>query len=231
MSTWRPSPDEERWLEVAARLRGDLAWNLARERTGGWRSAGLFARIALFVLGLVAAALVLAVLGFNHDVMLLVAGVIAAAAAEWLKVGKRLHASGIEEGLCVGGYLLIGLWIAGKVGPGFGSPGLRHLLARRDRRRPGAAGLRLLNPLLTTCAALAFIEWLDRTRVARAIDATAGIGTTALVVRVRRLPPVALSRRISPVSSSVARPDAGLAGRGAARVRLPAGPRSSTDST
>ncbi len=133
VSVWRPSPDEERWLEVAARLRGTLAANLATERTGGWRSAGLFARIALFVLGLVAAALIRLVLGFNHDVMLLVAGVIAAAAAEWLKVGKRLHASGIEEGLCVGGYLLIGFWIAGKVGPASGSPGVRLLVARRHR--------------------------------------------------------------------------------------------------
>lgn len=180
MSVWRPSPDEERWLEVAARLRGALTGKLTQERTGGWRSAGLFARVALFVLGLVAAAMVLAVLGFNHDAMLLVAGVIATGAAEWLKVGKRLHASGIEEGLCVGGYMLIGLWIAGKAGPVFGRPGL-DVFWLVVIATTGAAGLRLLNPLLTTCAALAFVEWLDSTHVAHMFDATAGGGMAALV--------------------------------------------------
>ena len=180
MSIWRPSPDEERWLEVAARLRGALAMDLTTDRTGGWRSAGLFARIALFVLGLVAAALMLAVLGFNHEAMLLVAGVVAAGASEWLKVGKRLQASGIEEGLCVGGYLLIGLWIAGKAGPVFAHPGL-DIFWLVVIGATGAAGLRLLNPLLTTCAALAFVEWLDATQFARGIDTTAGGGMTALV--------------------------------------------------
>jgi hypothetical protein len=181
VSAWRPSPDEERWLETAARLRGALVADLAAERTGGWRSAGLVARIALFVLGLVAAALTLAVLGFDHDSMLLVAGLVAAGAAEWLKVGKRLHASGIEEGLCIGGYLMIGIWIAGRIGAFPGSADL-DLLLLCVGVATGAAAFRLLNPFLATCAALALIERLDSTQIARAIDAAAGGGTAALAL-------------------------------------------------
>jgi hypothetical protein len=179
VSAWRPSPGEERWLETAARLRGALLEDLATERTGGWRSAGLFARIALFVLGLVAAALTLAVLGFDHDAMLLVAGLVAAGAAEWLKVGKRLHASGIEEGLCVGGYLMIGVWIAGRIAALPDNADLDDLLLCVGVAI-GAAAFRLLNPFLATCAALAFIERLDSAQVARTIDAAAGGGTAAL---------------------------------------------------
>ena len=111
MSRWRPSPDEERWLAVASELGAAVPPAAVAERTGGWRSTGLLARIALFVLGFVAAALLFGILGFGSEINLLVAGLIAALAAEWLTVSKRLHASGIEEGLCVAGYLLIGAWI------------------------------------------------------------------------------------------------------------------------
>ena len=78
MSRWRPSPAEERWLEVASELGTAVPRAAVAERTGGWRSTGPLARIALFVLGFVAAALLLAILGFDDDT-LLVAGLIAAA--------------------------------------------------------------------------------------------------------------------------------------------------------
>ncbi len=42
----------------------------------------------------------------------------------------------------------------------------------------GAAGLRLLNPFVTTCAVIALIDWLGSTAVARAIDMSAGAGIT-----------------------------------------------------
>ena len=151
------------------------------ERTGGWRSTGLLARIALFVLGLVAAALLFGILGVGSKANLLVAGLIAALAAEWLIVSKRLHASGIEEGLCVAGFLLIGAWITTLIegGPRFagGSVDTLVLIAA-----VAAAGLRLLNPLVTTGAVLAFVYWAGSTTIAHALDQTIGGGTTGLTL-------------------------------------------------
>ena len=88
MSRWRPSPDEERWLEVASELGALVPRAAMAERTGGWRSTGPMARIALFVLGLVAAALLFAILGYGNETNLLVAGLIAVLAAEWLTVDQ-----------------------------------------------------------------------------------------------------------------------------------------------
>jgi hypothetical protein len=43
----------------------------------------------------------------------------------------------------------------------------------------GAAGLRLLNPFVTTCAALALVNWVGSTTLARSLDVTIGGGVTA----------------------------------------------------
>ena len=181
MSRWRPSPDEERWLAVASELGAAVPLASVAERTGGWRNAGLLARIALFVLGFVAAVLIFGILGVGSVTNLLVAGLIATLAAEWLTVRKRLHASGIEEGLCVSGFLLIGAWITTLIegGPRFagGSVDTLVLIAAL-----AAAGLRLLNPLVTTCAVLAFVYWAGTTETARALDQTIGSGVTALTL-------------------------------------------------
>lgn len=180
MSRWRPSPGEERWLEVATRLGGALPRGALAERTGGWRSTGPLARAALFVLGLVAAVLLFGILGFGDESMLLVAGLVAAAAAEWLTVRKSLHASGIEEGLCVAGLLLVGVWVSMRISATLGIPGYepaRVVLAVAA----GLAGLRLLNPFVTTCAVIALIDWLGSTSIARAIDMSAGAGITGFL--------------------------------------------------
>jgi len=178
---WRISPDEERWLAVAAELdsaalRADLT-----ERAGGWRSTGPLARIALFILGLVAAALVLGISGFRSEITLLVAGLVAALAAEWLVVTKRLFASGVEEGLCVAGYLLVAAWIttliANPSGSGAGLISSLVLIAAA-----GAAGLRLLNPLVTTCAVIAFVYWVGSTAAADALEQAIGGGMTSFIV-------------------------------------------------
>jgi hypothetical protein len=182
MSRWRPTPDEERWLEVAARL-GAVARDALAQRAGGWRSTGPLARIALFVLGLVAAGLVLGILEFGVPVLdlgatALLAGLIAAAAAEWLAVGKRLHASGIEEGLCVAGFLLIGAWIVTLIEP---EDYMTARAATLVMIAAGlAAGLRLLNPFVTACAVVAFVNWVDTTVIARTLDQSIGGGVTAL---------------------------------------------------
>ncbi len=177
---WRPSPDEERWLEVESRLGAAVPRAVMAERTGGWRSTGPLARLALFLLGLVAAALLLGILGFRDQTTLLIAGLGAALAAEWLTVERRLHASGVEEGLCVAGFLLVGTWITTLILPRAGYTGgsveTLVLIAAM-----GAAGLRLLNPLVTTCAAIGFVHWVGSTATARALDQSIGGGVTTVM--------------------------------------------------
>ena len=179
MSRWRPSPDEERWLEVASELGAAIPRAAVIERTGGWRSTGPLARIALFCLGFVATALLFGILGFGNETTLLVAGLVAVLAAEWLTVAKRLHASGIEEGLCVAGFLLIGAWITTLIAPRSGyAVGTVETLVLIVAA--GAAGLRRLNPLVTTCAVLAFVYWAGSTAAAHAIDQMIGGVVTAV---------------------------------------------------
>ena len=97
--------------------------------------------------------------------------------------GQRLHASGIEEGLCVAGFLLIGAWITTlfEGGPRFagGSVDTLVLIAA-----VAAAGLRLLNPLVTTGAVLAFVDWAGSTSTARALDQAVGGGLAGLTLGV-----------------------------------------------
>jgi hypothetical protein len=178
MSRWRPSPDEERWLAVASQLGGSVPAGGLAGRTGDWRSTGPLARIALFALGFVAAALLFGVLGFGSETMLLVAGLIAALAAEWLTVRKRLYASGIEEGLTVAGFLMIGLWIAVEIlpAPGQGDTSLQTFVVIAAL---GAAGLRRLNAFVTTCAVAGFVYWVGSTGLADGLDRTIGNGMTA----------------------------------------------------
>ena len=45
----------------------------------------------------------------------------------------------------------------------------------------GAAGLRLLNPLVTTGAVIAFVYWIGSTATARALDQTIGGGVTTVI--------------------------------------------------
>jgi len=183
VSRWRPSPDEERWLEVASDLGAAVPRAAVAERTGGWRNTGPLARVALFVLGLIAAVLLFGIIGVGSKANLLVAGLIAAVAAEWLTVEKRLHASGIEEGLCVAGFLLIGAWITTlfEGGPRFAGGSVETLVLIAA---VAAAGLRLLNPLVTTGAVLAFVDWAGSTSTARALDQAIGDGLTGLTLGV-----------------------------------------------
>ena len=180
MSRWRPSPDEERWLTVADELGVAVPRAALAERTGGWRSTGPLARIALFALGFVAAALLFGVLGFGSETMLLTAGLSATLAAEWLAVRKRLYASGIEEGLTAAGFLMIGLWIAVEIlpAPNGGNTSLHMLVVIAA---VGAAGLRRLNAFVTTCAVLGLVHWVGSTGLADTLDVAIGKGMTAFV--------------------------------------------------
>jgi hypothetical protein len=152
-----PDVAEERWLAVAARLRDAIPQGSLQQETGGWRGTGPLARSALFVLGVVAAALVLGLVGLNDEAGLLMAGLLAVGAAEWLKFVKRLHASGIEEGLCLAGCLMLGIWLVTlRPDPAFGAGSLTTLMLILA---VALAGLRLLNPLITTGAVIALVDW------------------------------------------------------------------------
>ncbi len=181
MSRWRPSPEEERWLEVTSILGAALPPLALADRTGGWRSTGPMARIALFVLGVIAAALLFGVVGFADEAMLLVAGAAAALAAEWLTLRQRLFASGIEEGLTVAGFLMIGLWVAIEVVEG-STHGESRLQVLVVIVAAGAAGLRRLNPVVTTCAAIALAAWAGSTGPAHALEDAIGANVTALAL-------------------------------------------------
>ena len=181
MSRWRPTPTEERWLTVAEELGDAVPGEILSVRSGGWRSTGLLARSALFVLGFVAAALLVGILRSGGEIVLLVSGLVAILAAEWLTVTRRLYASGIEEGLGVAGYLLVGAWIATHLEPrtAFAGASVTTLLLVVAS---GAAGLRRLNSFVTTCAAIALVAWIGTTAAARAIDGAIGGGLAVLVV-------------------------------------------------
>jgi hypothetical protein len=185
MSRWRPSSAEERWLEVASALGAAVPPAALAARAGGWRSIGLLARVALFVLGFIAAvlagALLFSILGLDDETIFLVAGLVAALVAEWLTVANRLHASGIEEGLCVAGFLMIGVWITTLIAPKSGYViGTVEVLVLITAA--GAAGLRLLNPVVTAGAVIAFVYWVGSTAIARGFDQEIGGGVTALAV-------------------------------------------------
>jgi hypothetical protein len=154
------------------------------ERTGGWRSTGPLARVALFVLGLIAAVLAGALLysipGLDVQATLLLAGLVAALAAEWLTVAKRLHASGIEEGLCLAGYLMIGVWITTLTEPRLDFTGGSTIDELVLIAAAGAAGLRRLNPFVTTCAVIALVWWVASSAAAHALDQVIGGGVTAV---------------------------------------------------
>ena len=183
MSRWRPSPAEERWLEVASGLGATVPRAALAERTGGWRSTGPLARVALFVLGFIAAVLAAALLssmvGLDDRATLLIAGLVAAVVAEWLTVDKRLHASGIEEGLCLAGYLMVAFAVTplSRSGPVVVACSTCELVLIAAA---GAAGLRRLNPFVTTGAAIALVSWVGSTAIARALDPVMGDGVTAV---------------------------------------------------
>jgi hypothetical protein len=147
----RPTPRQERWIRVAALLgvRRDTPW--LADRCGGWMAATTIARCAFFALGVFAAGLTAAILGLIHvPGYLLITGLIAIAAAEWLILDKHLFGAGIEEALEVSGLLMIALQI---VDPLVNSSAVRAPLL--IALALAVAGFRLLNPLFITLSVVA----------------------------------------------------------------------------
>jgi hypothetical protein len=145
MSAMRPTPQQERWMTAAARLRvmRNHPWIL--DRVGGWSCPSFIARCAFFVLGVVAGALTTAIFAMLYrSAATLGAGVAMLAAAEWLMLRKRLYHAGVEEALWTGGLLAVAVHFLPSMGEKGMSAAVALLLA--------VAAIRLLNPFFLTLA-------------------------------------------------------------------------------
>jgi hypothetical protein len=149
----RPTPTEERWLALARRLRRGPRVTPFAERTGGWRIASLRSRAVFFFLGLVAAGMIAVIIEelLEAPDFLIIAGFVSLAMAEWLIVDRRHFWSGIEEALEVAGLVMLSYecWQHMSLTESAGAYLLGAALV--------IAGMRLLNPLFTTLAVLAFV--------------------------------------------------------------------------
>jgi hypothetical protein len=154
---FRPTPSEERWRLLARRLRRDTKNGPFAERTGGWRVTSFLSRCAFFVLGLVAVMMLgVIMIPTGEQGGVLVTGIVAVIIGEWLVFGGRHFASGIEEAFCVAGLSLLALWCAME------TKDSNPLIAACFGVALVLAGMRMLNPLFTTAAAVAFVVALDQ---------------------------------------------------------------------
>lgn len=150
LSAARPTPSEERWHALAARHPSLGACVRQAGGAGPWQYATLLSRALLFVLGLFAAGLgfgVLDLLGIPASG--LVTGVVLIGVAEGLIRRRRMFGSGIEEALWSAGIALIAFELLDLWRP-LGDAARLLLVAGAV----ALAGWRLLNPLLTTVAAV-----------------------------------------------------------------------------
>jgi len=178
----RPTPAQERWLKLAGDLGASPRAAAFLEHTGGWRTAGLLSRCAFFALGLIAAYALAALLELLRvRGSFLIAGALAIAGGEWLIRARRNFFGGLEEAFCSAGALMVAYELGRLVQPA----------PRWEPWILGAAlalaGLRLLNPLLTTLAVLAFAYALDASRQATGLlcfgTALAALAAGALWLR------------------------------------------------
>jgi hypothetical protein len=149
---FRPTSSHERWLVLVHRRILSPSSAPAAEHSGGWRTANLWTRSAFFILGLVA--VLMTMLIGSHlwpGAATILAGTVALIAGEWLMVGRRQFGCGIEESLEVSGITVLAyeLWSRLHASETIGFGFLGAVLA--------IAGFRVLNPVLTTLSALAFI--------------------------------------------------------------------------
>ena len=152
--SFRPTPEEERWLSVARQLGPHVHADFVAERSGDWRTAGLLSRCGFFVLGLIAAAAIAALSSLlitRSDLVL--GGLLCIGAAEILILDRRFFWSGIEEALEATGLALMGFqcweWFGSRAG------------AICCTVAFALAAWRLLNPLFPVLAALSFVWTFD----------------------------------------------------------------------
>lgn len=151
MRSFRPTPSEERWLQIFARVRTKRAAAWFAERIGGWVTASIAARCAFFVLALLAAGLIAAILRLlGIPGVLLLAGLLSVGIAEYLIIAKRRFGTGVEEALELAGVLMLVVrFMDVRIGP------TDLFLSALIALALLLTGLRLLNPLFITVAAIA----------------------------------------------------------------------------
>lgn len=148
----RPSAQQERWLSAAARVHQSARASSFHERTGHWSVVRPLTRIALFVLGLFVASLVATIAGLLRiPASNFIAGLILVLAGETLIARRRLFAAGIEEALEVAGLVMIAVQLLDSFSIWRNVTEGALLVAAAF----AVAGVRLLNPLFTTLAAVA----------------------------------------------------------------------------
>jgi hypothetical protein len=149
LSRAQPSPQEERWLVLAMRYSELRAAIEADGRCAGWKTSSWLSRCLFFLLGVAAAGTLSgALLIVPSGARLVVAGVALVTVAEYLIGKRRVVRSGIEEALFVCGCCALALQLGQWVDANTRTVALLLAVAF------GCAGLRLLNPLLTSVAAL-----------------------------------------------------------------------------
>jgi hypothetical protein len=155
-------------------------------RLGGWRTVGAVTRCALFVLGVIAATTAASVAmrcgfvarnAFNlaqvPDFQLFTA-VALIASAEWLIGRHRTFCSGIEEALWLAGVLIVAFELMGQVS--ISKAVFETLLLAAALT---VAGLRLLNPLFTTLAAVALSFTIEGAIDTRSLEFSSAATTSA----------------------------------------------------
>ncbi len=150
MRSLRPSTDEERWLALAARLPSVADTRSHAESSGHWKTVGWMKRSALFLLGIICAALTYVVLELMHPPGApWICAALLLGAAEWLIVGRRLFGCGIEELLEAASLVIVAIFA---VDFWHGRHDSMTLLLIAIAF--GLAGLRLLNPLFSTVSVI-----------------------------------------------------------------------------
>jgi hypothetical protein len=150
MSSLRPSADEERWLALAARLPSVHDARSIAESSGHWKTIGWMKRSALFLLGIVCAALTYIVLELMHlPGAPWICAALLLGAAEWLIVGRRLFGCGIEELLEAASLVIVAIFAVDFWHGRHDSMTLLLIAVAF-----ALAGLRLLNPLFSTVSVI-----------------------------------------------------------------------------
>jgi len=150
MSAFRPTAAEERWRVLAERYPSLRPLARGAAEAGPWKYATLLSRCLFFVLGLSAAGLGFGVIDlFGFPAAGVVTGLVLLGIAETLIRRRHLFASGIEESLWAAGAAMIAFELFKQFGPARDSTGLLLMASVL-----ALAGWRLLNPLLTTVAAV-----------------------------------------------------------------------------
>lgn len=150
MSAARPTPAEERWHALAERYPSLAARVLQAGGAGPWKYATLLSRCLFFVLGLFAAGLGYGVIDLvGIPATGLVTGLVLIGIAEGLIRRRRIFASGIEEALWSSGAAMIAIDLLETWRPVGDAAGLLLVASAL-----ALAGWRLLNPLLSTVAAV-----------------------------------------------------------------------------